>query len=585
MNKIERLIKELCPNGVEWEEIGKIIDYEQPTKYLVSSKEYNDNYELPVLTAGQTFILGYTNETEGIYQASKENPVIIFDDFTTSKKWVDFNFKVKSTAMKILKVKSGVSNILIRYVWHYLGTITYSPDQHGRQWISTYSKFKIPIPPLEIQEEIVKILDKFTDYVTELTTELTLRQKQYNYYRDKLLSFENQCYKVVWRNLGDVATFNYGYTAKASESGEVRFIRITDINENGYLKVSDQKYIQSFTDVEKYFVKKGDLLMARTGATYGKTVYYDSDDNAVYASFLIKISPNPELNSRYYWHFSKSNLYWNQADKLVSKAGQPQFNANSLKNIKIPIPSLEIQSRIVQVLDNFDAVCNDLNIGLPKEIELRQKQYEFFRDKLLTFAAEGVYTDSTVQYRQDIIRLLQWVFGPIKVKLGSICDLDRGKRVVKSQLDQHDGYPVFQNSLTPLGYYEKNNRQAMTTFIVCAGAAAEVGYSTIPFWAADDIFTINNSENVVSKYIYHILLHQQDMLKSKVRKASIPRLSRLSIENIQFILPNLNTQIEIVNKLDQFDAICFDLSHGLPKEIELRQKQYEYYRDKLLSFD
>lgn len=401
MNKIERLIKELCPNGVEWEEIGKIIDYEQPTKYLVSSKEYNDNYELPVLTAGQTFILGYTNETEGIYQASKENPVIIFDDFTTSKKWVDFNFKVKSTAMKILKVKSGVSNILIRYVWHYLGTITYSPDQHGRQWISTYSKFKIPIPPLEIQKEIVKILDKFTDYVTELTTELTLRQKQYHYYRDKLLSFENQCYKVVWRNLGDVATFNYGYTAKASESGEVRFIRITDINENGYLKVSDQKYIQSFTDVEKYFVKKGDLLMARTGATFGKTVYYDSDDNAVYASFLIKISPNPELNSRYYWHFSKSNLYWNQADKLVSKAGQPQFNANSLKNIKIPIPSLEIQSRIVQVLDNFDAVCNDLNIGLPKEIELRQKQYEFFRDKLLTFAAEGVYTDSTVQTRHN----------------------------------------------------------------------------------------------------------------------------------------------------------------------------------------
>lgn len=125
----------------------------------------------------------------------------------------------------------------------------------------------------------------------------------------------------------------------------------------------------------------------------------------------------------------------------------------------------------------------------------------------------------------------------------------------------------------------------MTTFIVCAGAAAEVGYSTIPFWAADDIFTINNSENVVSKYIYHILLHQQDMLKSKVRKASIPRLSRLSIENIQFILPNLNTQIEIVNKLDQFDAICFDLSHGLPKEIELRQKQYEFYRNKLLSFD
>lgn len=92
-----------------------------------------------------------------------------------------------------------------------------------------------------------------------------------------------------------------------------------------------------------------------------------------------------------------------------------------------------------------------------------------------------MYTDSTVQYRQDIIRLLQWVFGPIKVKLGSICDLERGKRVVKSQLSLTNGYPVFQNSLTPLGYFERNNRQAKNTFIVCAGAAGEVGFSKIPF--------------------------------------------------------------------------------------------------------
>ncbi|MGP6355309.1 restriction endonuclease subunit S [Streptococcus dysgalactiae] len=191
----------------------------------------------------------------------------------------------------------------------------------------------------------------------------------------------------------------------------------------------------------------------------------------------------------------------------------------------------------------------------------------------------------TVQYRQDIIRLLQWVFGPIKVKLGSICDLERGKRVVKSQLSLTNGYPVFQNSLTPLGYFERNNRQAKNTFIVCAGAAGEVGFSKIPFWAADDIFTIDNSENIVSKYIYYVLLHQQHKLKSKVRMASIPRLSRSSIENIQFILPNIKVQTEIVNNLDKFNTICSDLSEGLPKEIELRQKQYEYYRDKQLTFD
>lgn len=246
-------------------------------------------------------------------------------------------------------------------------------------------KIRIPIPPLEIQEKIVQILDKFTDYVTELTSELTSRKNQYSYYRDKLLSFEDEAYQVEWKKLGEVAKFNYGYTDKAKETGDIRFIRITDIDENGYLKSNDKKYISFTEESRNYLVKHGDLLMARTGATYGKTLFIDTDETSAYASFLIKITPSEKLNSRYYWHFSKSELYWKQANNLVSKAGQPQFNANSLKNVKIPVPSLEIQSRIVEVLDKFDTVCNDLNIGLPKEIELRQKQYEYWREQLLNF--------------------------------------------------------------------------------------------------------------------------------------------------------------------------------------------------------
>lgn len=362
MNKIETLLKELCPNGVELEEIGKIIDYEQPTKYLVSSKEYNDNYELPVLTAGQTFILGYTNETEGIYQASKENPVIIFDDFTTSKKWVDFNFKVKSTAMKILKVKSGVSNILIRYVWHYLGTITYSPDQHGRQWISTYSKFKIPIPPLEIQEEIVKILDKFTDYVTELTTELTLRQKQYHYYREKLFTFEDEVKKI---NLSELS--HYIKSGKNS---------VRNIVGNYPVYASTGQI--GFSDSYEY--NHSQILVARVGAYAGKvytaTGKYDVTDNTL----MISVDNN-KINFQYlYYYLVNFGL-----NKLAKGAGQPLITGKQLKELKVPVPSIESQKEIVMFLDKLDIVSNDLNAGLPKEIELRQKQYEFYRDKLLSF--------------------------------------------------------------------------------------------------------------------------------------------------------------------------------------------------------
>lgn len=213
---------------VEWKELGEVVDYEQPTKYIVSSKAYAESNEIPVLTAGQSFILGYTNEKDGIYQASKNNPVIIFDDFTTSKQWVDFQFKVKSSAMKMLKIKDEFENkVLLRYAWHYLGTITYKPDQHGRQWIGTYSKFLIPIPPLKIQEKIVQILDKMTEYVTELTSELTselsdseidsdFQNFKYIYIDDPISSLDDN-------NIIDSAIFLKDVIAK-SENTDLKFI-------------------------------------------------------------------------------------------------------------------------------------------------------------------------------------------------------------------------------------------------------------------------------------------------------------------------------------------------------------------------
>jgi type I restriction enzyme S subunit len=182
-------------NGVEveWKTLGEVLDYEQPNKYIVKSTIYNDNHKTPVLTAGKSFILGYTNETEGIYKASKDNPVIIFDDFTTSFHWVDFDFKVKSSAMKILHPKKD-AKVIFKFVYYEMRCILYSPQDHARQWISQYSKFKIPIPPLSEQERIVEILDKFDSLVNDISislpAEIEARRKQYEYYRSKLLCFK-----------------------------------------------------------------------------------------------------------------------------------------------------------------------------------------------------------------------------------------------------------------------------------------------------------------------------------------------------------------------------------------------------------
>lgn len=188
MSKIAELLAKYNQDGISTVKLGDILDYEQPSQYIVSSSEYDDNYTIPVLTAGQSFILGYTNETEGIYKASKENPTIIFDDFTTNYHWVDFDFKVKSSAMKMLRLKNNKS--LLRYVFHSMALINYVPSEHSRQWISKYSQFEIPLPHIKVQEEIVKILDSYTNLIDALNEELSLRQKQYEYYREKLLTFD-----------------------------------------------------------------------------------------------------------------------------------------------------------------------------------------------------------------------------------------------------------------------------------------------------------------------------------------------------------------------------------------------------------
>ena len=162
-----------------------------------------------------------------------------------------------------------------------------------------------------------------------------------------------------------------------------------------------------------------------------------------------------------------------------------------------------------------------------------------------------------------------------------VANVARGVRVVRSQLADQGSYPVFQNSLTPMGYYEKQNCKADTAFVIAAGAAGEIGYSYSDFWAADDCYFFKCSKALSSRYLYHMLLWKQPFLKSRVRKASIPRLSRDHIEQLSIPVPPLPVQEEIVRILDSFTK----LEAELEAELEARRRQYEYYRDKLLNFN
>ena len=169
------------PKSWQVKTLGECLDYEQPTKYIVKSTKYNDSYKTPVLTAGKSFILGYTDESEGIFT---QTPVIIFDDFTTDTKFVDFKFKVKSSAMKILHPKENAD---IKFLYYLMQTIRHRSDTHKRYWISEYAKIKIPLPPLEIQKRIVARLDEAFARIDNGTKHLKSAQNNLTKYKQSLL--------------------------------------------------------------------------------------------------------------------------------------------------------------------------------------------------------------------------------------------------------------------------------------------------------------------------------------------------------------------------------------------------------------
>ncbi|HDD9962695.1 restriction endonuclease subunit S [Escherichia coli] len=171
--------------------------------------------------------------------------------------------------------------------------------------------------------------------------------------------------------------------------------------------------------------------------------------------------------------------------------------------------------------------------------------------------------------------------------LGDVVNFQRGRRLVKSQLETRGKYAVYQNSMTPLGYYHEYNVAAQSSFIICAGAAGEIGYSENEFWAADDVHFAITPEYINDRFLFHFLLTQKNKISGQVRRASIPRLSKSVIEKLEFPIPcpdnpekSLAIQSEIVRILDKFTALTAELT----AELNMRKKQYNYYRDQLLSF-
>lgn len=381
MSRLDELLRELCPDGVEQIKIGEVVKYEQPGKYIVESTDYKDEYTTPVLTAGQSFILGYTNEKEGHYPASSTNPVIIFDDFTGAFKWVDFEFKVKSSAMKMLTADEERTSL--RYIYHVMGKIAFSSSEHKRLWIGTYSEFMIPLPPLEVQSEIVRILDNFT--------ELTARKKQYEYYKTKvftsyqyeevtlgkvLLSIHTGLNPRKFFKLNTDDAENYYVTIREFKDGQLQFTDKTDrINDEALRLCNNRSNLEV-----------GDVLFSGTGTIGEMYVIEEEPTNWNIKEGVYSLKPNPErVLSKYLKYYLSTKPMQDKFEMLAEGGTVKSISMKKMDAMIIQLPSIEDQRKIVAILDRFDILCNDLSAGLPAEIEARQKQYEYYRDKLLTF--------------------------------------------------------------------------------------------------------------------------------------------------------------------------------------------------------
>ncbi|EGV10419.1 restriction endonuclease subunit S [Streptococcus constellatus subsp. pharyngis] len=382
------ILEEIQNCSVEWKELGKVAMLVRG-KTITAKTATKGCY--PVISGGQKpayFHGEFNRQGETITVAGSgayagfvmywNEPIFVSDAFSIkpfdkmlSTKYLYHYLLEKQEYLFSLKRGSGVPHV-------------YPKDA---------SKISIPIPPLDIQEKIVKKLNKITEYVTELTSELTSRKKQYSFYRDKLLSFEDEVYQVEWKTLGDIGKVSMCRRIlknQTSDDGEVPFYKIGTFGRVATSYISREL----FEDYKLRFSypKLGDVLISASG-TIGRTVVFNGEDSYFQDSNIVWLDHDEsQVLNRYLYYFYQMNPWKVSDGGTISRL----YNGN-IEKTRIPVPSLEIQSRIVQVLDNFDTVCNDLNIGLPKEIELRQKQYEYFREKLLTFVAEGVYTESRVE--------------------------------------------------------------------------------------------------------------------------------------------------------------------------------------------
>ena len=627
MSKIEDMLKN---EKVEWKKLGDVCEVLDNKRKPISKKDrVSGKYPYYGANGVQDYVNNYIFDGQFILMG--EDGSVINKDKSPVLHWIDgAKIWVNNHAHVLAQMDSRYN---LKFIYYCLSKLDVSQTVRGtppKINQANMRNLEIPIPSLKTQEKIVKTLDKFTEYVTELQAELQYRTNQYEYYRNMLLSEEylNKLSKklldvseggtnrLLCTTLGDIGKFTRGNGLQKSDfaSHGKPVIHYGQI----YTKYGfETNEVISFVSEELFEklrkARQGDILMATTSENIedvGKCVVWTGNEEIGFSGDMY--SYRTTENPKYIAYYFQTAEFQKQKEKKVTGTKLIRIHGDDMEKFSIQLPPLLLQNEIVEILDKFQAILSETRGLLPKEIEERQKQYEYYREKLLTFDVESGKQASKQASKQliansyfIILKEAAKIVGVSLdsceyVELGEICDCYDGTHQTPKYVD--NGVPFVSvenikniyNTKKYISYVAfdeyKVKPQKGDLFMTRIG---DIGTCAIIDSNEDLAYYVTlsllrpNKKVLNSRFLKHMIeskYGKKELNKRILHTANPIKINLGDIPKIKLHLPPLPVQEYIVSILDKFDILVNDIKSGLPKEIEERKKQYEYYRERLLSF-
>ena len=374
MSRIDDLLSTHCPNGVKCKSVGSAFAV-VATARGVPRTDYAKGSAIPVVDQGQSAIAGFTDD---LSLAVPLGEYVVFGDHTRAVKWVDFQFAPGADGTKVLQARG---DLLPKFGFYALDRLDIPSRGYNRHW-TILRDLRIPVPPLEVQREIVRILDQFS----QLEAELEARRAQYEHYAGLLLANKEQVPRV---RFGELATIVRGASPRpiqkfiTNDPGGVPWIKIGDVPARGKFITGTGQRVTPEGAAKSRRVRPGDFVLSNS-MSFGRP-YISKIDGYIHDGWLAVSGFEASFIPDYLYYLLRSSPMQEEFARRAGAGTVKNLNAEIVRSVEVPVPTKETQKRVVDLLDRFDALVNDLSVGLPAELAARRKQYEHYRDRLLTF--------------------------------------------------------------------------------------------------------------------------------------------------------------------------------------------------------